>query len=571
MESTVDGDYQTLAASSGDYIREKFFGPEPELAKLVEDLDDEGLTKLRRGGHDSLKLYAAYKEAVNHTSQPTVILAKTVKGWTLGKGFQARNMTHQKKNLEKSDWQYFRDLLEIPFTDSELDDMPYYKPEADSEEIRYLMERRKELGGSIPKRKATYSGFHMPNKEAFTEFDKGTPEGQEVSTTMAFVRLLRNLIKDEKIGNLIVPIVPDEARTFGMEALFTEFKIYNAQGQIYTPVDSELLLSYKESESGQILEEGISEAGAMSSFIAAGTAYANVGKPTIPFYIYYSMFGFQRVGDQIWCAADSRARGFLLGATAGRTTLNGEGLQHQDGHSLLTATTVPNCIAYDPAFAYEIGVIVKEGLRRMYDNNEDLFYYMTLYNENYPMPPIPKNCEKGIIKGIYKLKSVKGADIRLVGSGSIMQQILKASKILEGFGLKSEIWSATSFGGLRRDALGCERWNLLNPMKKPKIPYVTTVLGKNEMITVVATDHMKAVPDMIEQWVHGKYVSLGTDGFGRSDTRENLRKFFEMDAEHIAAAAISTLLSEGKISQVKADKALKTLDINPDAKDPSRD
>ena len=571
MENTVDGDYQTLAASSGDYIREKFFGPEPELTKLVEDLDNEGLTKLRRGGHDSQKLYAAYKEAVNHTGQPTVILAKTVKGWALGKGFQARNVTHQKKNLEKSDWQYFRDLLEIPFTDSELDDMPYYKPAADSEEIRYLMEHRKELEGSIPKRKATYSGFHMPNKEAFTEFDKGTPEGQEVSTTMALVRLLRNLIKDEKIGNLIVPIVPDEARTFGMEALFTEFKIYNAQGQIYTPVDSELLLSYKESESGQILEEGISEAGAMSSFIAAGTAYANVGKPTIPFYIYYSMFGFQRVGDQIWCAADSRARGFLLGATAGRTTLNGEGLQHQDGHSLLVSTTVPNCIAYDPAFAYELGVIVKEGLRRMYENNEDLFYYITLYNENYPMPSIPKNCEKGIIRGIYKFKSIKGANIRLVGSGSIMQQILKASKILEGFGLKSEIWSATSFGSLRRNALSCERWNLLNPMKKPKVPYVTTVLGKNEMITVVATDHMKAVPDMIEQWVPGKYVSLGTDGFGRSDTRENLRKFFEMNAEHIAAAAISTLLSEGKISQVKADKALKTLDINPDAKDPSRD
>ena len=448
------------------------------------DLDNEGLTKLRRGGHDSQKLYAAYKEAVNHTGQPTVILAKTVKGWALGKGFQARNVTHQKKNLEKSDWQYFRDLLEIPFTDSELDDMPYYKPAADSEEIRYLMEHRKELEGSIPKRKATYSGFHMPNKEAFTEFDKGTPEGQEVSTTMALVRLLRNLIKDEKIGNLIVPIVPDEARTFGMEALFTEFKIYNAQGQIYTPVDSELLLSYKESESGQILEEGISEAGAMSSFIAAGTAYANVGKPTIPFYIYYSMFGFQRVGDQIWCAADSRARGFLLGATAGRTTLNGEGLQHQDGHSLLVSTTVPNCIAYDPAFAYELGVIVKEGLRRMYENNEDLFYYITLYNENYPMPSIPKNCEKGIIRGIYKFKSIKGANIRLVGSGSIMQQILKASKILEGFGLKSEIWSATSFGSLRRNALSCERWNLLNPMKKPKVPYVTTVLGKNEMITV---------------------------------------------------------------------------------------
>ena len=423
----------------------------------------------------------------------------------------------------------------------------------------------------MPKRKVAYSGFKMPGKATFTEFNKGTPKDQAVSTTMAFVRLLRNLMKDEKIGNLIVPIVPDEARTFGMEALFTEFKIYNAQGQIYTPVDSELLLSYKESESGQILEEGISEAGAMSSFTAAGTAYANVGKPAIPFYIYYSMFGFQRVGDQIWCAADSRARGFLLGATAGRTTLNGEGLQHQDGHSLLIATTVPNCIAYDPAFAYEIGIIIKEGLRRMYDNNEDLFYYLTLYNENYAMPPIPKNCERGIIQGIYKLKGARSADLRLIGSGSIMQQILKASEILDGFDLKSEIWSATSFGGLRRDALLCERWNLLNPSKKQKIPYVSTVLGKKEMITIVATDHMKAVPDMIGQWVPGKYVSLGTDGFGRSDTRENLRKFFEMDADHIAAAAISTLLSEDRITQTKADKALKTLDINPDAKDPSRD
>ena len=570
METTVDGDYQTLAASSGDYIREKFFGPEPELSKLVEDLSDKRLTKLRRGGHDSQKLYAAYKEAVNHKDQPTVILAKTVKGWALGRSFEARNMTHQKKDLDKSDWQYFRDLLEIPFTDSELDDMPYYKPAQDSEEIKYLMERRNELEGPLPKRKVAYSGFHMPNKKAFTEFDKGTPEGQEVSTTMAFVRLLRNLIKDEKIGNLIVPIVPDEARTFGMEALFTEFKIYNAQGQIYTPVDSELLLSYKESESGQILEEGISEAGAMSSFTAAGTAYSNVGKPTIPFYIYYSMFGFQRVGDQIWCAADSRARGFLMGATAGRTTLNGEGLQHQDGHSLLTASTVPNCIAYDPAFAYEIGVIVKEGLRRMYDNNEDLFYYMTLYNENYPMPSIPKNSEKGIIQGIYRFRGAKNADVRLVGSGSIMQQVLKASDILRNFGIKSEIWSATSFGGLRRDALLCDRWNLLNPTKKPKVPYITSALGVEEQITIVATDHMRAVPDMIEKWVPGKYVSLGTDGFGRSDTRENLRKFFEMDAEHIAAASISTLMSEGKLSKSKTENALKTLDINPDTKDPSR-
>ena len=570
MDNTVDGDYQTLAASTGDYIRENFFGPEEELKKLVEHLDDKALTKLRRGGHDSTKLFAAYKEATEHKGQPSVVLAKTVKGWALGKGFEARNMTHQKKALEKSDWEYFRDLLEIPFTDSELEEMPYYKPSADSEEIQYLKERRERLGGYLPTRKESYSGFHMPKGDAFSEFDKGTPKEQEVSTTMAFVRLLRNLMKDDKIGDLIVPIVPDEARTFGMEALFTEFKIYNAQGQIYTPVDSQLLLSYKESESGQILEEGISEAGAMSSFTAAGMAYSTVGKPTIPFYIYYSMFGFQRVGDQIWCAADSRAKGFLLGATAGRTTLNGEGLQHQDGHSLLTATTVPNCLSYDAAFAYEIGIIIKEGLRRMYENNEDVFYYLTLYNENYSMPSIPKNSEEGIIKGIYKFKGASKPHVRLVGSGPIMQQVLKAEKILSDLGIKSEIWSATSFGGLRRDAIECERWNMLNPSKKQKVPYITKTIGKSDMITIAATDHMKAVPDMIKSWVPGKYVTLGTDGFGRSDTRENLRKFFEIDADYIAAAAISTMLTEGKLTKAKAESALKTLDINPDAPDPAR-
>ena len=569
MEKTVDGDYQTLAASSGDYIRENFFGPEEELKKLVENMDNKSLTKLRRGGHDSTKLFAAYNEAINNKGQPSVILAKTVKGWALGKGFQARNMTHQKKSLEKSDWEYFRDLLEIPFTDSELEDMPYYKPPPDSEEIKYLKDQREKLGGYLPKRNASYSGFHMPVNDVFAEFDKGTPKDQLVSTTMAFVRLLRNLLKDEKIGDLIVPIVPDEARTFGMEALFTEFKIYNAQGQIYTPVDSQLLLSYKESESGQILEEGISEAGAMSSFTAAGMAYSTVGKPTIPFYIYYSMFGFQRVGDQIWCAADSRARGFLLGATAGRTTLNGEGLQHQDGHSLLTATTVPNCIAYDAAFAYEIGVIIKEGLRRMYENNEDLFYYLTLYNENYSMPPIPKNSDEGIIKGIYRFKKVAKPVVCLIGSGSIMQEVISADKILSKMGINCEIWSATSFGGLQRDAIECERWNLLNPSKMNKTPYISKVM-KNEMITIAATDHMKAVPKMIEKWIPGKYITLGTDGFGRSDTRNNLRKFFEIDADHIAAAAISSLLTEGKLTKSKADSLMENLDIDPNAPDPSR-
>ena len=569
MEKTVDGDYQNLAASSGDYIRQNFFGPEPELQKLVEDLDDNTLARLRRGGHDSTKLFAAYNEAINHKNQPTVILAKTVKGWSLGKAFEARNMTHQKKGLDKSDWQYFRDLLEIPFTDSELEDMPYYKPAADSPEIKYLKHQREKLGGSLPKRNATYSGFQMPTNQVFSEFDKGTPKEQEVSTTMAFVRLLRNLMKDEQIGDLIVPIVPDEARTFGMEALFTEFKIYTSQGQTYTPVDSKLLLSYKEAKNGQILEEGISEAGAMSSFTAAGMAYSTIGKPTIPFYIYYSMFGFQRVGDQIWCAADSRAKGFLLGATAGRTTLNGEGLQHQDGHSLLVADTVPNCISYDAAFAYEIGIIIKEGLRRMYDNNEDLLYYLTLYNENYQMPAIPKDCEEGIIKGIYKFKNASKPKARLIGSGSIMQQVLLAQKMLEKLDIKTEVWSATSFGGLRRDAVECERWNLLNPTKKQKIPYISKVMTK-KLVTIASTDHVKAVPDMIQKWIPGKYVSLGTDGFGRSDTRENLRKFFEIDSQYIVAATISTLLTEGELSEAKAKAALKSLDIDPDTPNPAR-
>jgi len=569
MEDTVDGDYQNLAASSGDYIRKKFFGPETELAKLVEHIPDNELPKLRRGGHDSSKIYAAYNEAVNHRKQPTVILAKTIKGWTLGKNFEARNMTHQKKGLDQSDWQYFRDLLEIPFTDSELEELPYYKPPPDSEEIQYLINQREQLGGFLPKRKATYSGFHMPDSSCFSEFDKGTPKGQEVSTTMAFVRLLRNLMKDEKIGDLIVPIVPDEARTFGMEALFTEFKIYNALGQTYTPVDSKLLLSYKEAENGQILEEGISEAGALSSFTAAGTAYSTVGKPTIPFYIYYSMFGFQRVGDQIWCAADSRTRGFLLGATAGRTTLNGEGLQHQDGHSLLTSSAIPNCLSYDPAFAYEIGIIIKEGLRRMYNNNEDLFYYLTLYNENYSMPEIPTNCKEGVIKGIYKFKNTTKPNVRLIGSGAIMQQVLEAQLILKNFGINSEIWSATSFGELRREAMKCERWNLLNPTQKAKIPYISKTLGKKEIITIAVTDHVKSVPDMIQKWVPGRYVTLGTDGFGRSDTRENLREFFEINSNNIAGAAISALLTEEYISTTKAKKYLETLNLRPNANDPS--
>ena len=566
MEETLDGDYQRLAIESADVIREQFFGP--ELQHLVAGIPDDKLTRMRRGGHDAQKLYSAYRAATEHEGAPTAILAKTVKGWALGGGFEARNITHQKKALESPDLKFFRDLLELPIPDAELDEFPYYLPPDDSEEVQYLLSHRDELGGYIPQRSRTVTKIALPKREAYGEFDGGSGK-QEVSTTMAFVRMMRNLMLSGEFGKRIVPIVPDEARTFGMEALFTEFKLYNALGQDYTPVDAKLLLSYVEAEDGQILQEGISEAGAMSSFTAAGTAYSSFGEHTIPFYIFYSIFGFQRVGDAIWCAADSRAKGFLLGATAGRTTLNGEGLQHQDGHSLLVATTVPCCLAYDPAFAYEIAVIMREGLRRMIDEDEDLLYYLTLYNENYPMPPKPSRAERGIIQGLYRFRKPKKPQVRLFGSGSIMQQVLRAADILEEqFGVTAEIWSVTSYGGLRRDALRCERWNWLHPGKKEKIPYIQQQLGKRGLPTVAATDFMRAVPDMVGKWVPGTYITLGTDGFGRSDTREQLRSFFEVSGEHIAVAALNALAQSGKYPAEDVATAIKALGVDPELADP---
>ncbi len=566
MEETLDGDYQRLAVESADNIREQFFGP--ELQHLVAGIPDDKLTRMRRGGHDTQKVYAAYKAAVEHEGVPTAILAKTVKGWALGGGFEARNIAHQKKALEAPDLKFFRDLLELPIPDDELEDFPYYLPAADSEEVQYLLSHRDALGGCIPHRTRKATEITLPKRDAYREFDDGSGK-QEVSTTMAFVRLMRNLMLSGEFGKRIVPIVPDEARTFGIEALFTEFKIYNALGQDYTPVDSKLLLSYVEAEDGQILEEGISEAGAMSSFTAAGTTYASFGEQTIPFYIFYSMFGFQRVGDAIWCAADSRAKGFLLGATAGRTTLNGEGLQHQDGHSLLIASTVPCCLAYDPAFAYEIAVIVREGLRRMVDEDEDLLYYLTLYNENHPMPPKPPRAERGIIQGIYRFAKPAKPQVRLFGSGSIMQQVLRAADILqEQFGVAAEIWSVTSYGGLRRDALKCERWNWLHPGEKEKTPYIQQQLGKRGLPTVAATDFMRAVPDMVGKWVPGPYTTLGTDGFGRSDTREQLRSFFEVSGEHITVAALNALAQSGKYLAKDVASAIKALGVDPELADP---
>ena len=566
MEETLDGDYQRLAVESADNIREQFFGP--ELQHLIAGIPDDKLTRMRRGGHDTQKVYAAYKAAVEHEGAPTAILAKTVKGWALGGGFEARNITHQKKSLEAPDLKFFRDLLELPIPDDELGDFPYYLPAADSEEVQYLLSHRDALGGCIPHRTRKATKITLPKRDAYGEFDDGSGK-QEVSTTMAFVRLMRNLMLSGEFGKRIVPIVPDEARTFGMEALFPEFKIYNALGQDYTPVDAKLLLSYVEAEDGQILEEGISEAGAMSSFTAAGTTYASFGEQTVPFYIFYSMFGFQRVGDAIWCAADSRAKGFLLGATAGRTTLNGEGLQHQDGHSLLIASTVPCCLAYDPAFAYEIAVIVREGLRRMVDEDEDLLYYLTLYNENHPMPPKPTRAERGIIQGIYRFTKPEKPQVRLFGSGSIMQQVLRAADILQKqFGVAAEIWSVTSYGGMRRDALKCERWNWLHPGEKEKTPYIQQQLGKRGLPTVAATDFMRAVPDMVSKWVPGPYITLGTDGFGRSDTREQLRNFFEVSGEHITIAALNALAQSGKFPAEDVARAIKALGIDPELADP---
>ncbi len=575
MNDTLDGEFQKFSVAGGAYIREHFFGPDPRLGKLVEHLTDDDLSKLRRGGHDYRKVYAAYKAATEHTGAPTVILAHTVKGWTLGPGVEARNITHQAKKLNEAELRIFRDRLELPIPDSTLKEAPYYHPGADSEEIQYLLERRLSLGGPLPHRSVRAEPLPAPAPAVDEEFAAGSPT--PVSTTMVFARILRNLIRDPELGPRIVPIIPDEARTFGMDPLFKEVGIYAALGQRYSPVDSELVLSYRESTDGQVLEEGITEAGSMASFQAAGTSYASHGVPVIPFYIFYSMFGFQRTGDQMWAFGDARGRGFLMGATAGRTTLTGEGLQHDDGQTQILASTVPNLRAYDPAFAYELAAVVRDGIERMYGPKpEDVFYYVTIYNENYAQPVRPEGLtEAAILRGVYRFAAApdlgrEAHPARLIGSGAILQQVLAARDLLaERFGVAAEVYSAPSFPLLRRDALETERWNRLHPdAKTPRVPHVTTVLPFDGGPIVAATDWMKALPDMVSRWLPPHYLALGTDGFGRSDTRENLRTLFEIDPPHIAAATMVSLARCGALPASKAAKAVRDLGIDPDKTDP---
>ncbi|MFI5370688.1 MAG: pyruvate dehydrogenase (acetyl-transferring), homodimeric type [Candidatus Eisenbacteria bacterium] len=572
MNDTVDGDWQKYVVETGGYIREHFFGTDPRLLKMVEHLSDDDIKRLRRGGHDYKKVYAAYLAALSTRDRPTVILAKTVKGWTLGIGAEARNMTHQMKKLDQEELRTFRDRLELPIPDKKLADPPYYHPGPDSDEVRYLMERRQALGGCVPKRIVRAKPLTPPAEKNFAEFRAGTGANQAVSTTMVLAKLVRNLVRDPVWGKRVVPIIPDEARTFGMEVLFREIGIYAAHGQKYEPVDSKLVLSYTEKADGQLLEEGINEAGSMASFTSAGTSYATHGTATIPFYIFYSMFGFQRTMDLIWAFGDQRGRGFLLGGTAGRTTLNGEGLQHEDGHSHVLAAAMPNVLAYDPAFAYEVALIVQDGLKRMYVDQQDVFYYLTLYNQDYPMPPMPSGCEEGVLRGMYLYRSaVQQAKHRaqLFGSGVILLQAQRAQEILaERFDVAADVWSVTSYQQLRNDALACERWNRLHPAEPARVPYVTRTLEGTAGPVVASSDYMKSLPDLIAPWVRRPYVTLGTDGFGRSDTREALRRHFEIDAEHIVVATLWALQQQGAVTGGLVGKAIQDFGLDPDVIDP---
>ena len=567
MEEAVDGEYQKYSVEPGSYTRKNFFGKYPELLEMVNHLTDDQIRKLLRGGHDPKKVYAAYKAAVEHTGGPTVILAKTVKGYGLGEAGEGRNITHQQKKLNERELREFRSRFDIPLPDEEVVETPFYRPPLDSPETEYLLERRKQLGGFIPQRKVNVKPLKLPDAADYAELLKGSGE-HGMSTTMAAVRLLSKLLRHQEIGKLIVPIIPDEARTFGMDSLFRQIGIYSPKGQLYEPVDRETLLYYNEAKDGQILEEGITEAGAMSSFIAAGTAYANLGLNLIPFYFYYSMFGFQRIGDLIWAAADSKSKGFLLGATAGRTTLNGEGLQHQDGHSHLLASAVPTLFTYDAAFGYEIAVIIKDGLRRLYAEGEEHFYYLTLYNESYPMPEMPQGVEDGILKGLYKLSpATKGKKFKahIFGSGPLLREALRAQEILaEQFDVAADVWSATSYKLLRGDALRTKRWNMLHPTAAPKKSYLESLLQDEEGPFIAVSDFMKMVPDQVAPWVPGGLMTLGTDGFGRSDTRENLRRFFEVDAEITTVATLYALYQKGSLPAQTVENAIKKLGIDPD-------
>jgi len=570
MDETVDGEYQVYKARTGDYVREKFFGKHKETAAMVANMSDEEVWRLNRGGHDPRKIYAAYDAATKHKGQPTVILAKTVKGFGMGAAGEGQNTAHQQKKMDIESLREFRDRFNIPVTDKELEDIPFYKPAADSPELEYLHERRKALGGFLPQRKTKAAPIKAPPLEIFKTQLDGTGE-REISTTMAFVRMLTALARDKTIGKHIVPIVPDEARTFGMEGMFRTIGIYASKGQLYEPEDAGELMYYREDKTGQILEEGINEAGSYCSWAAAGTAYSNHNTQMIPFYIYYSMFGFQRIGDFIWAGGDQQARGFLVGGTAGRTTLAGEGLQHQDGHSLVLASTVPNCRSYDPTYAYELAVIVQDGMRRMFEEQENIFYYLTCMNENYAHPPMPQGVEDGILKGMYLLQVGGVGKIRaqLMGSGTILREVIGAGELLyNDFGIVTDIWSVTSFNELRREALECERWNQLHPNAEPKKCYIEQCLDDRPGPYIAATDYMKIVPDQIQRWVPGTFVSLGTDGYGRSDDRAALRRHFEVDKRYIAVTALKALADDGVLDQKTVADAIEKYGIDPDKPDP---
>ncbi len=565
----VDGQYQKYTVSTGAFIRQDLFGTDPRLLKLVEHMSDEEITHLRRGGHSDSKLFAAYSRAVQ-SDRPVCILAQTVKGWTLGGGFEASNVTHQMKKLDETQLLALRDRLEIPLDDDAAKKAPYYHPGKDSPEVRYLKERRLALGGTLPHRSRGTGELKPPEDKPFTEFFSGSKGKVEVSTTMAFVRLLRNLLRDPTIGKHVVPIIPDEGRTFGMDPFFREFGIYASQGQKYTPVDAEMLLNYHEAQDGQLLEEGITEAGSMASFIAAGTSYSTHDLPMVPFYIFYSMFGLQRTGDQVWSAGDARTRGFLLGATAGRTTLHGEGLQHDDGHSHLLAQAIPNLVAYDPAFAYETAIIIQDGLKRMLGDHEDIFYYITLYNENYTMPAMPKGCEKGVLRGLYLFEKGDKAKhaAQILASGPFVNVAIEAQKLLADYDVSADVWSATSYQQLFRDARHVERHNRLHPGDKPKVPYVTETLSGTQGPIVSVSDWVTEIPSLLSRFMPRRFMPLGTNGFGRSDTREALREHFEIDAPAVAAAVLYTLLQEGTITAKVVQQAYKRLGIDSERPDP---
>lgn len=571
MDEVVDGELQNYKANGGAYTREHFFGKYPELLELVKDLTDDEIMYLNRGGHDPQKVYNAYLQASQTKGRPTVVLAQTVKGYGMGDSGEAANDTHSIKKLGIESLKKFRDRFEIPVSDEELKNVPYYRPEADSPSMKYLHERRTALKGFLPQRKADFDSMPIPALEVFKGQLKNSGT-REISTTMSFVRMLSTLCKDKKIGSQIVPIVPDEARTFGMEGMFRQLGIYTAEGQKYTPHDSGQISYYKEDKKGQILEEGINEAGAMSSWIAAATSYSNHRIPLIPFYIYYSMFGFQRIGDLAWAAGDAQARGFLLGATAGRTTLNGEGLQHQDGHGLVLANTIPNCRSYDPTFAFELAVIVQDGMKRMFEDKENCFYYIALMNENYQHPDMPKNAEEGIVKGMYLLekgKAKKKHRVQLLGSGTILREVMTAAEILrKDFDVESDIWSVTSVNELTRDGQRAERWNMLNPTKKPRKPYITSLLEKQEGPVVIATDYLKTYAEQLRAYIPGDYSVLGTEGFGRSDSRKKLRHFFEVNSSFVVISTLKSLADQGKIKADVVAKAIAKFGIDPEKIDP---